>query len=230
MYCDNCHKQSPDNFKNCVYCGALLSQPQKKKPTKFVKSGKHFNTLPVKTRVALAIILALVIIASSSFTAIFTSSKPESVVKKFALSLQKNDASKYYELYDDSYKEYKKENQYYDDTRMFEELTKPLRQSEAFYESQCGENVKITYTVNSLEYLSSEELEVYNKYLFEYCGYTKLPSELAKLDIKITASGEKGEYESVYRDFYCLKLRGKWYKADYFVNTAVTDEEENADK
>ena len=31
--------------------------------------------------------------------------------------------------------------------------------------------------------------------------------------------GEKGEYTSIYKDFWCMKIKGKWYKVDKAVYT-----------
>ena len=48
MYCDKCHKQSPDNFVTCAYCGAKLKSPKKKEPSKFIKKREFKFNLPLK--------------------------------------------------------------------------------------------------------------------------------------------------------------------------------------
>ena len=219
MYCDNCHKQSPDNFKTCAYCGAVLEQPKKPAPSRFVKKERKRTALTVKMRVAAAIAVAAVIVVAAAVTASLTSSKPESVIKKMTAAVRKNDAEKYYSLYDDTFTAYKKDNAFYDDERTFEELTAPLKKSDEFYTSQCGEDYKLTYVIDGVDYFTAEELAEYCDYLSEYCGYTKLPKEAASVSFRLHAKGEKGEYESVYRNFYCHKLGSKWYKAEYNVES-----------
>ena len=218
MYCDNCHKQSPDNFKNCAYCGAALNQPKKPAPSRFVKKARKHSAVSVKVRVAAVIAVAAVIVIAAAVTASLTSAKPESVIKKMTAALQSSDAEKYYTIYDDSYKAYKKDTAYYDDNRTFEEMTSGLGKSDEFYTSQCGEGYKLTYIIDSVDYFTDEELGEYCKYLSEYCGYTKLPKAAARVNFRVQAKGKKGEYESVYRDFCCHRLGSKWYKSEYANN------------
>lgn len=218
MYCDNCHKQSPDNFKNCAYCGAELIQPKKPAPSRFVKKERKRSGVSVKVRVAAIIAVAAVIAVAAAVTASFTSSKPESVIKIMTAAIQGNNAEKYYTIYDDSYKAFKKDSAFYDDERTFEELTSPLCKSDDFYISRCGENYKLTFVIDSVDYFTAEELTEYCDYLSEYCGYTKLPKEAARVNFKVYAKGDSGEYESIYRDFCCHRLGSKWYKSEYAKN------------
>lgn len=218
MYCDNCHKQSPDNFKTCAYCGAELNQPKKPAPSRFVKKERKRSAVSVKTKVAAVIAVAAVIVVAAAVTASFTSSKPESVIKKMTSAIQTDNAEKYFSVYDDSYKTFKTDSDYYDENRTFEELTAPLNKSVEFYTSRCGEDYKLTFIVDSVSYFTEDELESYCDYLSEYCGYTKLPKNAARVDFRVRAKGSEGEYESVYRDFCCHCLSGKWYKSEYAKN------------
>ena len=57
LYCDKCHRQSPDNFVNCPYCSAPLKHKGKEKPEKFVKKQEHKK--PVSFKVMVIILVAV---------------------------------------------------------------------------------------------------------------------------------------------------------------------------
>ena len=107
MYCDKCHKQSPSNFVNCAYCGAKLESPDKKAPSKFVKKKKLNIKFSFKNCLIIVSVFAMVLVLAAIFTASFTGTKPENVVKNFVKSTQSNDSELYYSLYDNNIKRYK---------------------------------------------------------------------------------------------------------------------------
>ncbi len=219
MYCRKCHKQSPDNFVTCAYCGAKLKTEKKKEPSTFVKKEKIKINIPLKNVVIILIALALIISVFATVTALITGSKPEKVVKNFTRSIETSDEELYYSLYDDAIKEYKKENRFYGEEETFEEMVSVVPQSNEFYIKQCGENFELTYSIDSYKTLSQEELEDFNKILESGFSYVELPNRVDILNVQIVATGEKGEYTTVYNDFYCMKIKGKWYKVDKTVYT-----------
>ncbi len=214
MYCDKCHKQSPDNFVTCAYCGAKLESSKKKEPTKFVKKRNVKINLSLKNVILALVILASVLILAATLTVVFTGSKPEKVVKNFVKATQTTDADLYYSLFDDNIKKYKKDNRYFGDDETYAQIVLPMTESDAFYVDKCGEDYKLSYKVTSSQALSDEELAEFKTVLETGFGYIEFPSKVEVLSVEIIAKGEKGTYKSVYNDFWCMKIKGRWYKVD----------------
>ena len=168
----------------------------------------------MKTVVAGLMVLAVVIAVAAIFTATVTGSKPEKVVKNFTHSIENEDEKLYYSLFDENIKEYKKQNRYYGDEETFSHFISPMVESNEFYTDKCGDDYELTYTIKSFETLSDEELETFNYVLETNFSYVQLPSRVDVLNVEITASGEDGEYKSIYNDFWCMKIKGRWYKVD----------------
>ena len=162
-------------------------------------------------------IFATILTVVAIFTATVTGSKPEKVIKNFTKSIQSQDDKLYYSLYDEGIKEYKKENRYYGDDETFKNIVLPMTESNEFYKSKCGEDYKLSYTVNSSYTLTEEELGSFKKMLESNFTYIKLPSRVDVLNVEVTARGEKGEYRSIYNDFWCMKIKGRWYKVDKII-------------
>ncbi len=219
MYCRKCHKQSPDNFVNCAYCGAKLNQPKKKVPTAFVKKKQVKGKPSFKTLVASAFIFAVALSVAAILTAVFTGSKPEKIVKNFTSAIETKNENLYYSLFDDDIKEYKKENRYFADEETFENMVSPMYESVDFYTEKCGEDYKLSYTITSSKTLSEAELKDFTECLEKGFSYIKMPSRVELLGVNITVKGDKGEYQSIYNDFWCMKIKGKWYKVDKAVYT-----------
>ncbi|MDY2677769.1 MAG: hypothetical protein SOV29_02445 [Oscillospiraceae bacterium] len=213
MYCSKCKKQSPDNFDRCAYCGAKLNKGAAKKTVlpKF-KDRKH-RAVSLKA-VAVSLVAAASLIAVLSIAVgIFTSKKPDSLIKTITAATEKCDAKMYFGIYDDEFKAYEKDNVYYSDSALFDGLCKPLFESSDFYKKTCGENFRLTFSVARADYFDSEELSKLNSELSEAYGYKKTCHEAAEIDYTVTAHGENGKYVSVYKNVKCIKLGGKWYKA-----------------
>lgn len=214
MYCNNCHSQCPENFVICPYCSAKLDNGEKKKPVKFVKTGRFNKTISLKAifgvLIALATVLAVIAIGVGSFTG----AKPDSVAKKLAKAISTNDEGLYYSLYDEQIISFKKDNRYYEDEETFSVFTEPLRESVSFYNDKCGEGFVADYNVATVYYLNDEELEQLNKTLADTYKYASLPKKAAKLRIEMNIKGDKGNYKTVYDNFYCIKIGGSWYRCD----------------
>ena len=219
MYCDKCHKQSPDNFVTCAYCGAKLKSPKKKEPSKFIKKREFKFNLSLKNRIIALVIFAAVLVVVAVITVSFTGSKPEKVVKNFVKATQTADKDLYYSLYDDNIKKYKKDNRYFGDDETYAQIVLPMEKSDVFYTEKCGEGYKLTYKVTSSQTLSDEDLNYFNDVLENGFGYVEFPSRVDILCIEVVAKGEKGEYKSIYNDFWCMKIKGHWYKIDKTVYT-----------
>lgn len=219
MYCVKCHKQSPDNFVNCAYCGAKLKLPKKKEPLKFVKKRRFKTKISLKTTIAAVVVFAAVLAVAATVTVFFTGTKPEKIVKSFIKATQMADRELYYSLYDSNIKNYKKNNRYFADEETFEQVVLPMEQSNDFYTEKCGENYRLSYKITSSETLSDDELSVFTEVLENGFGYIEKPSRVDILCVEVTAKGEKGDYKSVYSDFWCMKIKGCWYKVDKIVYT-----------
>lgn len=219
MYCDKCHKQSPDNFVTCAYCGAKLNSPKKKEPSKFIKKREVKLNFSLKNRIIALVIFAAVLVVVAVVTVSFTGSKPEKVVKNFVKATQTADKDLYYSLYDDNIKKYKKDNRYFGDDETYAQIVQPMEKSDVFYTEKCGEDYKLTYKVTSSQTLSDEDLNGFNDVLENGFGYVEFPSRVDILCVEVVAKGEIGEYKSVYNDFWCMKIKGRWYKIDKTVYT-----------
>lgn len=219
MYCYKCHKRNPENFVNCAYCGAKLKPEKKKQPSAFLKKDMLTINISFRKIVIFLLCFATVITILAIFTATVTGSKPEKVVKNFIHSVQNQDEELFYALYDEGIKEYKKENRYYGDEETIAHIVLPMHESHEFYKDKCGDDYKLSYSVKSFETLDDEQLLLFNNILENDFSYIKLPNRVDILNVEIVAKGEKGEYKSVYTDFMCMKIKGKWYKADKTVYT-----------
>lgn len=218
LYCRKCHKQSPENFVTCAYCGAKLKVEKKKAPTTFVKKEKKIFKISFKNVVIASIAVATVIALCAIVTAAITGSKPESVVKVFTKAIQNKDEELYFSLYDDGIIDYKKENRYYGDEETFENMVAAVKESNDFYTEKCGEDYELEYTITGFKTLSEADLQIFNDILQTSFSYVKLSSRVEILSLEVRAEGEKGEYTSIYTDFYCMKIKGKWYKVDKSVS------------
>ena len=218
MYCDNCHRQSPDNFVNCPYCSAPLKNIKRKKPQKFTKKKEHKKPVSFKTAVIITSLVAFVLAVSAVVTGVITGSKPDKVVKTMVTAIETNDAKLYYSLYDEQIKSYYKENWYYGDEETFDAVTKPLNESRDFYISKCGEDFSLKYKITDITYIKEESIELVNENLQASFNYTVFPTKVAFLDFEIEAKGEKGAYKTVYEKLTCLQIGGKWY-----IQTTATD-------
>lgn len=225
MYCDKCHKQSPDNFVTCAYCGATLNLPKKKEPSKFVKKREFRINLSFKKQIIALVILASVLVVAAIITVSFTGSKPEKVVKNFVKATQSADEDLYYSLYDENIKKYKKDNRYFGEEETYAQIVLPMVQSDDFYTGKCGESYKLTYKITSSRTLSDEELQRFKDILETGFNYVEFPSRVDLLCVEIQAKGETGEYKSVYNDFWCMKIKGRWYKVDKTVYTEFVNNE-----
>lgn len=214
MYCEKCHKQSPENFIACAYCGAKLSPSEKKAPSEFVKNKRFRFNLSLKTVLVGLVSLSVVLVIAAVFTASFTSSKPERLIKSFIKATQTEDADLYYSLFDDDIKEYKLNNRYFAEDETFNQMVLPMTTSHAFYTEKCGEDYKLTYKVVSSESLSENELARFNEVLENNFSYIRFPKQVEIISVDVTARGEKGSYTSRYNDFWCMKIKGKWYRVD----------------
>jgi hypothetical protein len=72
----------------------------------------------------------------------------------------------------------------------------------------------LTYKVTLDETLTEDELQTFKDILENSFGYIEIPSKVNKLCVEINAEGEKGEYKSFYNDFWCMKIKGRWYLVD----------------
>lgn len=210
MYCDNCHRQSPDNFVNCPYCSAPLNN-KRKKPQKFTKKKERRKPVSFKTFVIITVAVAFVLAVSAVIIGAITGAKPDKAIKTMVTAIETNDAKLYYSLYDEQIKEYYKENWYYGDEETFDAITKPLNESRDFYISKCGEGFSLNYKIKDITYISGEALETVNDTLQISFNYSKFPTKVAFMDFEIEAKGENGSYKTVYEKLVCLQINGKWY-------------------
>lgn len=222
MYCDKCHKQSPDNFERCVYCGAPLAEKKPPKPSRFAKSRKRLQPAVLRKRALFFAAAAALIAVAAIVTAAFTSSKPETVVRNIVRATESGNEDLYFDTYCDAFVRYQTEKVYFDEARTKEALTKPLRESDAFYRDKCGD-YRLSYHMLASRKVTDEELDAYRAYLREYCGFTKNPSAVTVVAFTVEAKGEKGSYTSEYRDFYCVRVGGRWYRSEK--PTATVDAE-----
>lgn len=214
MYCNKCHKQSPENFVTCAYCGAKLKSPKKKEPHKFTKKKEPKHKLDLKTIVRSLVVFASLLVVAAIIAATFLGSKPEKAVKQFVKSIETADEELYLSLYDDNIIKYKTDNHYFGEEETYSQMIIPLNDSYEFYKSKCGEDFELTYYINSDNTLTEEELAEFNKLLESGFGYIEFPSRVDILDVEIVAQGELGEYKSVYDQFWCMKIKGSWYIVD----------------
>ena len=225
MYCDKCHKQSPENFITCAYCGAELSPQKKKAPSKFVKKQGVRSRLSLKNLLAILVCFAVVLVVTALFTSLFTAIKPERVIKNFVKATQSADGDLYYSLYDDNVKKYKLNNRYFAEDETYEQMILPMKNSDVFYTQKCGEEYKLTYNIKSSSTLTEEQTAVFNDVLESNFSYIEFASRVDVICVDVIAKGDKGTYTSQYNDFWCMKIKGKWYKVDKNIYTEYMNTE-----
>ena len=214
MYCDKCHKQSPSNFVNCAYCGAKLEAPEKKQPSKFSNNKKFKIKLSFKNYLLVLCAISALLVICAVFTATFTGTKPENVVKNFTKATQTVDSELYFSLYDNNIKKYKRDSRYFGEEETFEQMVLPMQQSNEFYIEKCGKNYDLTYNVKSSSELTDQQVNFFREVLETSFGYIEFPSKVVVLCVEVTANGKEGSYTTVYDDFWCMKIKGVWYKVD----------------
>lgn len=224
MYCNECHKQSPENFVTCAYCGAQLNSGKKKVPSRYIKKSHFKFKIPFKTVVVSLVILATVLAVAAAFTASFTGTKSEKVAKSFVASIENYNEELFYSLYDDNIKKYKQENRYFGEEETYEHFILPLKESDDFYKEKCGDGYTLTYNIKSTLTLTEKELQTFNGILEKSFEYIEFPSQVDILSVEITAKGENGGYTSMYNDFWCMKIKGHWYKVDKTVYTEYNEQ------
>lgn len=217
MYCDKCHKQSPDNFITCAYCGARFNSTKKKVPHKFVKRKERNQRISLKNILRIFIAIGILLVIAAVITVAFTGSKPEKAVKQLVKAVETADKEAYYKLYDENIIRYKTDNHYFGEEETYNQVILPLVQSYEFYKNQCGEGFELTYNIRSERMLEEEELKEFNKLLETEFGYMEFPMKVAVLELELVAEGELGEYKSVYDEFWCMKFKGDWYLVDKMV-------------
>ncbi len=222
MYCEKCRKQSPDNFQNCAYCGASLAPKKKKEPERFKKKFDFKFKLSMKTFLKISLAVAVVLTVCAVITAVFTSSKPEGVVKNLVKAIETNDKELYVSLYDEYLYEYKKDNRYFGEEETFNNISSPVNESREFYKEKCGDDFKLKYSVETSETLGEAEVLSFSEVLEHSFGYVAYPSKVEILSVEIIAKGEKGDYKSVYNDFWCMKIKGRWYVVDKSIISEFT--------
>lgn len=218
MYCDNCHRQSPDNFVNCPYCSAPLKNNKRKNPRKFTKKKERNKPFSFKTSVIIIVGIAFVLAISAVITGAVTGSKPEKAIKTMVIAIESNDSNLYYSLYDEQIREYYKQNWYYGDEETFDAVTKPLKESRDFYTEKCGEDFTLEYKISDVTYITDDSLTMLNNSLQISFNYSEFPQKAAFLSFEIEAEGDKGSYKSVYEQLLCLQFNGKWY-----IHTSAVD-------
>ena len=214
IYCDKCGKKNPENFITCAYCGEKLNTQKKKDSSRFAKTRKRKERRLFKTKLEVLIVLGVVIVVGVISMAIISGSRPEKLVDKFIEAIHTSDKDLYYSIFDDNIKRYKKENRYFGEEETFEQIILPMSQSGDFYKEKCGDDYKLTYKVTSEEILSEEKLQGFIEVLETGFGYIETPSKVIKFCVEVKAKGENGEYKSVYNDFWCMRIKGHWYKVD----------------
>ncbi len=222
MYCEKCHKQSPSNFQNCAYCGASLTPKKKKEPERFKKKFDIKLKISLKTFLKISLAFAVVLSISAVLTAVFTSSKPEGVVKNLVKAIETDDKELYVSLYDEYIYEYKKDNRYFGEEETFNNISSPVNESRDFYMEKCGDDFKLKYSVETSKTLGETEALSFSEILENSFGYVAYPSKVEILSVEIIAKGEKGEYKSVYSDFWCMKIKGRWYIVDNSIVSEYT--------
>ncbi len=212
MYCEKCKHQSPDNFTNCAYCGEKLVTLKEKTKTA-EKVERKFMLINKKSAVITAVTAVAIISVISIIVGIVSGKKPQSVIHNMTKAITENDEDMYFSLFDGEYLEYKKECIYFTDDELLKGITEPMYETDEFYKKECGDDYKIKCRFDSVSDVDEKGIKKINDYLTEMYGYKKSVTDAAVLNFSVIAKGEKGKYESVYRDFYCIKIGGKWYRS-----------------
>ena len=209
MYCEICHKENPENFDLCIYCGTSL------KPEKKAGYLKYRNSLWSKITPfnVFTVFISFCIIITTIFgvRVLIKKEHPEKTAFSYASSIQKNDINIYFSILFDEYKDYNLKYKYYKQENYNEDIKSQYAEIKDFYNSKCGEKFKIECKVLEISYALEKEVSDINLYCSNELKFTSNIEKAAKLKISLNASGKLGKYDTIIPDFVSLKIDGVWY-------------------
>lgn len=208
MYCENCHRENPENFETCIYCGTSL-MPEKKAGFLRYRGSLREKVTPIAVFTSFAAICALLALIFSSY-AVISKEHPEKVAFSYALSIENNDAHGYSLLLCDEYKRFKLKYVYYTQEEYDKELKSTLFEANEFYGKKCGDGFTVKCKVTDTVYADGKLIGEINSYCRENLFFEKEIEKAAKLKVTLDVIGKEGKYTTVIPDFICVKTDGLW--------------------
>lgn len=209
MYCEICHKENPENFDSCIYCGTSL------KPEKKAGYLKYRNSLWRKVTpfnlFTVFITLSVLIAAIYGIRALVKKEHPEKIALSYANSIQKDDINIYFSILYSEYKDYNLKYKYYKQENYNEAIKNQYSEIVGFYIDECGERFKVKCKVLEINYASEKVLSDISSFCVEELKFTTDIEKAAKLKVSLDVIGKQGEYATVIPDFVSLKINGDWY-------------------
>lgn len=209
MYCENCHRENPDNFDTCIYCGTSL-QPEKKAGFLRYRASLREKVTPIAVFTSFAALCALLALIFSSY-AVISKEHPEKVAFSYARCVENNDAYGYSLLLCEEYKSFKLKHVYYTQEELYKALKSTLFEVNEFYKEKCGDDFTVKCKVTDTVYADDKMIGEINSYCRENLLFEKEIEKAAKLKVTLDVGGGEGKYTTVITDFICVKTDGIWY-------------------
>ncbi len=209
MYCEICHKENPENFDLCIYCGTSLKPEKKAGYLKYRNSlwGK-ITALNVFT---VFLSFCLLLAAIYGIKTLIKKENPEKTAFAYAASIQKNDINSYFSILYDDYKEYNLKYKYYKKENYNDAVKSQYAEIIDFYNGECGEKFKIKCKVLEIDYAFEKEVYDIDLYCSNELKFESNIEKAAKLKIAFNVKGELGKYTTIISDFISIKVNGEWY-------------------
>ncbi|MGI6744863.1 MAG: hypothetical protein ACOX45_01570 [Acutalibacteraceae bacterium] len=216
MYCVNCHKETPENFDTCIYCGTSL-QPEKKAGILRYRNSLRQKVTPITI---FSCFFTLCILAGVIFSIFVLKERehPEKVAFNYAVCVKNNDASGLALLLPEEYINFRLRYVYYSREDFNEFLRGLLSEINGFYTKKCSEDFRIQCKVKEIQYAEKNIVSQINSFYKENLFFEKEIEKAARLKVIFEVKGKTGEYTTVITDFVCLKIGGAWCYALEFPN------------
>ena len=212
MYCENCHRDNPDNFDTCIYCGTSMLPENR---VSLLKSRNSLRQALTPLRIFSVLFILCAIAGIIGFAVAKTSEEhPEAVAKAYAAAVTENNVDSVYALYDSGYRSFMIDNYYYSQKEMKSKLASDLGEMFDFYTSECGTGFEIDCEASDFEYADAAGIAAVNSFLTSKYKYTAVITDAARYTVTLSVKGKQGDYLTVINDYTCIKLDGVWYKCD----------------
>ena len=177
-----------------------------------LKNETSIPKITKKKKILIAALFCIALLAVVSYFFLSTTNSPESVIRDYYSALERGRAEEVAALYPDEYIAYleKKLNRSgFDDVA--KGLSYDLKEHLRSLKNECGENLKISYTVKAQKKLIGESFEYLESTLSAAFGFDKgLCDEARTLRLQVTYSGELDTLEKEVT-VTVIRINRTWY-------------------
>lgn len=213
MYCGKCGEKIEEGIKFCPKCGNIVSGKSIHTNTEIVENSvdKTGRNQQQSRWVGILIIAVLVLVAGILMKNLLVKS-PEDIAIQACKAEISGNIDKYYKLLAPPYLNYMVgQAGWFDTEEEFKEVLQEYADDLRYrIESNCGEDFRAEYEVDSIETCDSETLERVQKELRNYYDYEENVQDAVKVNVRMTFKGDEDRAEYI-SEISCVKIKGRWY-------------------